>query len=157
MPAWLKFFLSRPTDMECIGNSDALYHNIEHQCLLRCRARHPDGTTDVAAYHPGDYVNSFRRAYHDSDSFAEFCKGDATIYVQISLLGSSAEVADPPRTLSCGPLKVVRLRALDAPKVELAECGQSIYGFPYESSSNDDDLIERGRFVCCPAILSSTS
>ena len=35
MPASPKFFLSRPTlTLDCIGNSDALYHNIEHSMLV---------------------------------------------------------------------------------------------------------------------------
>jgi hypothetical protein len=35
MPAWLRFFhFAARLTLECIGNSDALYHNIEHSMLV---------------------------------------------------------------------------------------------------------------------------
>src|SRR5258708_37577327 len=39
--------------LECIGNSDALYHDIEHDARYPCRARHSNWTDAAAANDSG--------------------------------------------------------------------------------------------------------
>ena len=53
--------------LECIGNSDALYHNVEHTMLVTLLARHPVGTrvnleADLIAKHVDRLVSHFMRS-----------------------------------------------------------------------------------------------
>ncbi len=104
--------------LECIGNSDALYHNIEHTMLVtlaghdilmgRAMLRHTtadDYTNFILACltHDIGYVRGIVQG-DDGDSFVADLSGRT---IRLARGSSDAALA----ALPCGPLEAVRLRA----------------------------------------------
>ena len=110
-------FAARLT-LECIGNSDALYHNIEHSMLVTL-AGHDIlmGRAMLRPTTPDDYANFILACLtHDIGYVRGIVQGDERRFLcrrSQRPHGSSAAriIRRRARTLPCRPLKVVRLRA----------------------------------------------
>ena len=144
-------FAARLT-LECIGNSDALYHNIEHSMLVTL-AGHDIlmGRQLSRQTTAGDYANFIVACLtHDIGYVRGILEGDDNeSYVadlsgrKVRLPRGSSDAALAPYHVDRSKLFVVeRLDAVD--EVDAGRIARAIEytRFPYASSSNDDDLVE---------------
>jgi hypothetical protein len=138
--------------LECIGNSDALYHNIEHSMLVTL-AGHDIlmGRQLSRQTTAGDYANFIVACLaHDIGYVRGILEGDDNeSYVadlsgrKVRLPRGSSDAALAPYHVDRSKLFVAeRLDAVD--EVDAGRIARAIEytRFPYTSSSNDDDLVE---------------
>jgi hypothetical protein len=144
-------FAARLT-LESIGNSDALYHNIEHSMLVTL-AGHDILMGRHVSRHitAGDYANFIIACLaHDIGYVRGILEGDDNeSYVadlsgrKVRLPRGSSDAALAPYHVDRSKLFVIeRLDAVD--EVDAGRIARAIEytRFPYASSSNDDDLVE---------------
>jgi len=144
-------FAARLT-LECIGNSDALYHNIEHSMLVTL-AGHDILMGRHVSRHitAGDYANFILACLtHDIGYVRGILEGDDNeSYVadlsgrKVRLPRGSSDAALAPYHVDRSKLFVAeRLDAVD--EVDAGRIARAIEytRFPYASSTNDDDLVE---------------
>jgi hypothetical protein len=140
--------------LECIGNSDALYHNIEHSMLVTL-AGHDilTGRQMLRTTTAGDYANFILACLtHDIGYVRGVLQGDEDeSYVAdvtgrtIRLPRGSSDAALAPYHVDRSKLFVIeRLDAVD--ELDAARIARAIEytRFPYASSSNDDLIEEEG-------------
>jgi hypothetical protein len=140
--------------LECIGNSDALYHNIEHSLLVslaghdilmgRSMLRHTTAT-DYANFmlacliHDIGYVRGIVQG-DDSDSFVADLSGR-----KVRLPRGSSDAALAPYHVDRSKLFVFeRLDGADAVDAQRIARAVEYTRFPYANSSNDDLIEEEG-------------
>jgi len=140
--------------LECIGNSDALYHNIEHSLLVslaghdilmgRSMLRHTTAT-DYANFmlacliHDIGYVRGIVQG-DDSDSFVADLSGR-----KVRLPRGSSDAALAPYHVDRSKLFVFeRLDGADAVDAQRMARAVEYTRFPYANSSNDDLIEEEG-------------
>ena len=138
--------------LECIGNSDALYHNIEHSMLVtlaghdilmgRQMLRH---TTE------SDYANFIAACLtHDIGYVRGILQGDDNESYVADLSGRTVRLPRGSSDAALAPYHVDRSKLFVSERLDGAEevdAGRIARAieytrFPYTSSSNDDDLIE---------------
>jgi hypothetical protein len=138
--------------LECIGNSDALYHNIEHSMLVTL-AGHDIlmGRQMLRATTAGDYANFILACLaHDIGYVRGILQGDdCESYVAdlsgrtIRLPRGSSDAALAPYHVDRSKLFVTeRLDGTEEVDAERIARAIEYTRFPYASSSNHDDLIE---------------
>jgi hypothetical protein len=138
--------------LECIGNSDALYHDIEHTMLVTLvghdilAGRALQRTTTAT-----DYANFIMACLtHDIGYVRGIVQGDEDGAYVADLSGRKIELPVGSSDAALAPYHVDRsklfvIERLDAvEEVDAARIARAIEytRFPYTSSSNDDDLIE---------------
>ena len=140
--------------LECIGNSDALYHNLEHSMLVTL-AGHDIliGRAMLRPTTPEDYANFIIACLtHDIGYVRGIVQGDSHDFYVADVTGrndSSAAgiVGRRARAVSCRSLQVVRLRAPRLQRgfrcLRIARAIEHTR-FPYAPSSNDDLIEEEG-------------
>jgi hypothetical protein len=140
--------------LECIGNSDALYHNIEHTMLVTLAAHdiltgrallRPTTASDCANFilaclaHDIGYVRGVVQGDEDESYIADLTGGT------IRLPRGSSEAALAPYHLDRSKLFVLErldtVEELDANRVARAI---EYTRFPYATSSNDDLIEDEG-------------
>jgi hypothetical protein len=140
--------------LECIGNSDALYHNIEHSMLVTLAGH--DILTGRALLRPttaGDYANFIVACLtHDIGYVRGIIQGDKDdAYVAdatgriIRLPRGSSDAALAPYHVDRSKLFVhERLDAVE--EIDASRIARAIEytRFPYTTSSNDDLIEEEG-------------
>ena len=140
--------------LECIGNSDALYHNIEHSLLVSLAGHdilmgrsmlRPTTATDYANFilaclvHDIGYVRGIVQG-DDDDSFVADLSGRT-----VRLPRGSSDAALAPYHVDRSKLFVFE-RLDGAEEVDASRIARAIEytRFPYTSSSNDDLTEEEG-------------
>ena len=158
-------FAARLT-LDCIGNSDALYHNIEHTLLVTL-AGHDIlmGRQMLRQTTEGDYANFILACLtHDIGYVRGILHGDDNESYVADLSGRTVRLPRGSSDAALGPYHVDRSKMfvserLDgAEKVDAGRIARAIEytRFPYTSSSNDD-LIEEEACCCALPILSVNS
>src|SRR6202140_4760140 len=144
-------FAARLT-LDCIGNSDALYHNIEHSMLVTL-AGHDIlmGRNMLRATTAGDYANFILACLsHDIGYVRGILQGDAHESYVADLGGGTVRLPRGSSDAALAPYHVDRSKLFVAERLddaEVVDAGRIARAieytrFPYTSSSNDDDLIE---------------
>ena len=146
-------FAARLT-LECIGNSDALYHNIEHTLLVTLAGhdilmgRHMLRQTTV-----GDYANFILACLtHDIGYVRGILHGDDNESYVADLSGRTVRLPRGSSDAALGPYHVDRSKMFVSERLDGAEevdAGRIARAieytrFPYTSSSNDDLTEEEG-------------
>ncbi len=139
--------------LECVGNSDALYHNIEHSMLVTLAGH--DILTGRALLRPttaADYANFILACLtHDIGYVRGVVQGDEEAFVAdvigrtIRLPRGSSDAALAPYHVDRSKLFVLeRLDAVE--ELDAARIARAIEytRFPYTASSNDDLIEEEG-------------
>src|ERR1700722_358047 len=149
-------FAARLT-LDCIGNSDALYHNIEHSMLVTLAGH--DILTGRAMLRPmtaGDYANFILACLtHDIGYVRGVVKGDQHESYVADMTGRTVRLPRGSSDAALAPYHVDRsklfvLERLDGP--EEGDAGRVARAmeytrFPYTASSNDDLVEEEGLFL----------
>jgi hypothetical protein len=146
-------FAARLT-LECIGNSDALYHNIEHSLLVTL-AGHDIlmGRATLRPTTPGDYANFILACLtHDIGYVRGIVQGDDTESYVADLTGRTVRLPRGSSDAALAPYHVDRSKLfvferLDgAEEVDASRITRAIEytRFPYTASSNDDLIEEEG-------------
>jgi hypothetical protein len=140
--------------LECIGNSDALYHNIEHTMLVTLAGH--DILTGRALLRPttaGDYANFILACLaHDIGYVRGVVQGDEDESYIADLTGRTIRLPRGSSDAALAPYHVDRsklfvlerldtVEELDANRVARAI---EYTRFPYATSSNDDLIEEEG-------------
>jgi hypothetical protein len=145
-------FAARLT-LECIGNSDALYHNIEHSMLVTLAGH--DILTGRAMLRPttaGDYANFIVACLtHDIGYVRGVVQGDENDCYIADLTGRTVRLPRGSSDAALAPYHVDRsklfvLERLDAEEVDAQRIARAIEytRFPYTASSNDELNEEEG-------------
>jgi hypothetical protein len=146
-------FAARLT-LECIGNSDALYHNIEHSLLVTL-AGHDIlmGRQMLRPTTAGDYANFISACLtHDIGYVRGILHGDDNESYVADLSGRTVRLPRGSSDAALAPYHVDRSKLfvserLDgADEVDAGRIARAIEytRFPYASSSNDDLIEEEG-------------
>jgi hypothetical protein len=146
-------FAARLT-LECIGNSDALYHNIEHSLLVTL-AGHDIlmGRATLRPTTPGDYANFILACLtHDIGYVRGIVQGDDNESYVADLTGRTVRLPRGSSDAALAPYHVDRSKLfvferLDgADEVDASRIARAIEytRFPYTASSNDDLIEEEG-------------
>jgi len=146
-------FAARLT-LDCIGNSDALYHNIEHSMLVTL-AGHDIlmGRQMLRATTTGDYANFILACLtHDIGYVRGILQGDDTESYVADLSGRRVHLPRGSSDAALAPYHVDRSKLfvterLDGTEeVDASRIARAIEytRFPYTSSSNDDLIEEEG-------------
>ena len=139
--------------MECIGNSDALYHNVEHSMLVTLAGhdilmgRHMLRLTTA-----DDYANFIMACLaHDIGYVRGILEGDGNESYVADLSGRTIRLPRGSSDAALAPYHVDRSRLfvserLDGTEVDAGRIARAIEytRFPYTSSSNDDLIEEEG-------------
>ena len=144
-------FAARLT-LECIGNSDALYHNVEHSMLVTL-AGHDIlmGRAMLRTTTPSDYANFIVACLtHDIGYIRGVVQGDDDGSYVADLSGRTVRLPRGSSDAALAPYHVDRSKLfvferLDgAEEVDASRIARAIEytRFPYTASSNDDDLTE---------------
>jgi hypothetical protein len=146
-------FAARLT-MECIGNSDALYHNIEHSMLVTLAGH--DILTGKALQRTttaGDYVNFIVACLtHDIGYVRGIVQGDEDDAFVADLTGRTIRLPRGSSDAAMAPYHVDRsklfvLERFDAvEELDASRIARAIEytRFPYHPTSNDDLMEEEG-------------
>jgi hypothetical protein len=140
--------------LECIGNSDALYHDIEHSMLVTL-AGHDilTGRTLLRPTTAGDYANFIVACLtHDIGYVRGVVQGDEDESYIADVTGRTIRLARGSSDAALAPYHVDRsklfvLERLDAvEEVDATRIARAIEytRFPYTTSSNDDLVEEEG-------------
>src|SRR5262245_60009726 len=140
--------------LECIGNSDALYHNVEHTMLVTL-AGHDifKGRALLMPSTPADYANFIVACLtHDIGYVRGVVKGDEDDrYVvdasgrKVSLPRGSSDAALAPYHVDRSKLFVLdRVTAVEELDGERIARAIGFTRFPYASSNDDTDMDEEG-------------
>jgi hypothetical protein len=146
-------FAARLT-LDCIGNSDALYHNIEHSMLVTL-AGHDIlmGRQMLRATTAGDYANFILACLtHDIGYVRGILQGDDNESYVADISGSRVRLPRGSSDAALAPYHVDRSKLfvserLDGTEeVDASRIARAIEytRFPYTSSSNDDLIEEEG-------------
>jgi hypothetical protein len=138
--------------MECIGNSDALYHNIEHSMLVTL-AGHDILMGRHVSRHvtAGDYANFIMACLtHDIGYVRGILHGDDNESYVVDVTGRTIRLPRGASDAALAPYHVDRSKLFVAERldaVDEVDAGRIARAieytrFPYTSSSNDDDLVE---------------
>jgi hypothetical protein len=144
-------FAARLT-MECIGNSDALYHNIEHTMLVTL-AGHDIlmGRQMLRPTTGADYANFILACLtHDIGYVRGILEGDDNECYVAHPNGRTVRLPRGSSDAALAPYHVDRSKMFVSERLGSADqvdAGRIVRAieytrFPYTSSSNDDDLIE---------------
>ena len=159
-------FAARLT-LDCIGNSDALYHNIEHSMLVTL-AGHDIlmGRQMLRATTAEDYANFILACLaHDIGYVRGILQGDDNEFLcrgsERSYDSSAARIVRcRARALSCGPVKVVRLRAprRDRRGGRRPNCASDrIYALSICIDPRTTTIWSKRRACCCALPISSVN
>jgi hypothetical protein len=143
--------------LECIGNSDALYHNVEHTMLVTL-AGHDifKGRALLMPATPADYANFIVACLtHDIGYVRGVVKGDEDDrYVvdasgrKVSLPRGSSDAALAPYHVERSKLFVLdRVAAIEELDGERIARAIGYTRFPYSSSNDDTDIDEEGALL----------
>ena len=143
--------------LECIGNSDALYHNVEHTMLVTL-AGHDifKGRALLMPAAPADYANFIVACLtHDIGYVRGVVKGDEDDrYVvdasgrKVSLPRGSSDAALAPYHVERSKLFVLdRVAAIEELDGERIAHAIGFTRFPYSSSNDDTDIDEEGALL----------
>jgi hypothetical protein len=143
--------------LECIGNSDALYHNVEHTMLVTL-AGHDifKGRALLMPATPADYANFIVACLtHDIGYVRGVVKGDEDDrYVvdasgrKVSLPRGSSDAALAPYHVERSKLFVLdRVAAIEELDGERIAHAIGFTRFPYSSSNDDTDIDEEGALL----------
>src|SRR5437588_7203877 len=143
--------------LECIGNSDALYHNIEHTMLVTL-AGHDIlmGRTMLRTTTPDDYTNFILACLtHDIGYVRGIVQGDDGDSYVADLGGRTIRLPRGSSDAALAPYHVDRSKLfvferLDATEeVDASRIARAIEytRFPYTASSNDDLIEEEGMLL----------
>jgi hypothetical protein len=143
--------------LDCIGNSDALYHNVEHTMLVTLAGHEIfKGRTLLMRSSPADYCNFIVACLtHDIGYIRGIVKGDdANGYVvddtgrKISLPRGSSDAALAPYHVERSMLFVLD-RLASAEEVDAARIARAISftKFPYAPPSNENEIDEEGALL----------
>jgi hypothetical protein len=146
-------FAARLT-LDCIGNSDALYHNIEHSMLVTL-AGHDIlmGRNMLRATTAGDYANFILACLsHDIGYVRGILQGDDHESYVADLTGRTVRLPRGSSDAALAPYHVDRSKLFVAERLddaEVVDAGRIARAieytrFPYASSSNDDLVEEEG-------------
>jgi hypothetical protein len=146
-------FAARLT-LDCIGNSDALYHNIEHSMLVTL-AGHDIlmGRNMLRATTAGDYANFILACLsHDIGYVRGILQGDDHESYVADLSGRTVRLPRGSSDAALAPYHVDRSKLFVAERLddaEVVDAGRIARAieytrFPYTSSSNDDLVEEEG-------------
>ncbi|SHH34278.1 hypothetical protein SAMN05443248_4500 [Bradyrhizobium erythrophlei] len=146
-------FAARLT-LDCIGNSDALYHNIEHSMLVTL-AGHDIlmGRQMLRATTTGDYANFILACLtHDIGYVRGILQGDDTESYVADLSGRRVHLPRGSSDAALAPYHVDRSKLFVTERLdgtEEVDAGRIARAieytrFPYTSSSNDDLIEEEG-------------
>ena len=149
-------FAARLT-LECIGNSDALYHNIEHSMLVTL-AGHDIlmGRQLLRPTTVGDYANFILACLtHDIGYVRGILHGDGNESYVADLSGRTVRLPRGSSDAALAPYHVdrsklfVRERFDDVEELHADRIARAIEytRFPYASSSNDDLIEEEGSLL----------
>src|SRR6267143_6270541 len=138
--------------LDCIGNSDALYHNVE-QSMLVTLAGHDIliGRALVRPATAGDYANFILACLiHDIGYVRGVVQGDEEDCFVADVSGRTVRLPRGASDAALAPYHVDRSKLFVSERLDGAEevdAGRIARAieytrFPYTSSSNDDDLIE---------------
>jgi hypothetical protein len=140
--------------LECIGNSDALYHNVEHTMLVTLAGHEIfKGRALLKPSNPSDYCNFIVACLtHDIGYVRGVVKGDdASGFVvdasgrKISLPCGASDAALTPHHVERSKLfvldRLAEVEELDAPRIARAI---GFTQFPYPSPDDETDLNEDG-------------
>jgi hypothetical protein len=144
-------FAARLT-LDCIGNSDALYHNIEHSMLVTL-AGHDIlmGRQMLRATTAEDYANFILACLaHDIGYVRGILQGDDKESYVADLSGGTIRLPRGSSDAALAPYHVDRSKLFVSERLdgtEEVDAGRIARAieytrFPYASSSNDDDLVE---------------
>jgi hypothetical protein len=139
--------------LECIGNNDALYHNIEHTMLVTLAGH--DILMGRAMSRPttaGDYANFILACLtHDIGYVRGIVQGDHDESFIADLSGRTVRLPRGSSDAALAPYHVDRSKLfaferLDAEEVDASRIARAIEytRFPYTASSNDDLIEEEG-------------
>jgi hypothetical protein len=143
--------------LECIGNSDALYHDVEHTMLVTL-AGHDifKGRALLMPSTPNDYANFIVACLtHDIGYVRGVVKGDEDDrYVvdasgrKVSLPRGSSDAALAPYHVERSKLFVLdRVAAIEELDGERIARAIGFTRFPYSSSNDDTDMDEEGALL----------
>jgi hypothetical protein len=143
--------------LECIGNSDALYHEVEHTMLVTL-AGHDifKGRALLMSSTPTDYANFIVACLtHDIGYVRGVVKGDEDdCYVvdasgrKVSLPRGSSDAALAPYHVERSKLFVLdRVAAIEELDGERIARAIGFTRFPYSSSNDDTDMDEEGALL----------
>jgi hypothetical protein len=143
--------------LECIGNSDALYHNVEHTMLVTL-AGHDifKGRALLMPATPADYANFIVACLtHDIGYVRGVVKGDEDDrYVvdasgrKVSLPRGSSDAALAPYHVERSKLFVLdRVAAIEELDGERIAHAIGFTRFPYSSANDDTDIDEEGALL----------
>jgi hypothetical protein len=146
-------FAARLT-LDCIGNSDALYHNIEHSMLVTL-AGHDIlmGRQMLRATTTGDYANFILACLtHDIGYVRGILQGDDNESYVADISGSRVRLPRGSSDAALAPYHVDRSKLFVSERLdgtEEVDAGRIARAieytrFPYTSSSNDDLIEEEG-------------
>jgi hypothetical protein len=143
--------------LDCIGNSDALYHNVEHTMLVTLAGHEIfKGRTLVMRSSPTDYCNFMVACLtHDIGYVRGIVKGDGRDgYVvddtgrKISLPRGSSDAALAPYHVERSRLFVLD-RLASAEEVDAARIARAIAftKFPFSTSTDENEIDEEGALL----------
>src|SRR3954469_25842592 len=146
-------FAARLT-LECIGNSDALYHNVEHSMLVTL-AGHDImmGRSMLRPTTPNDYGNFILACLtHDIGYVRGIVQGDDNECYVADLSGRTVRLPRGSSDAALAPYHVDRSKLFvierlnGVAEVDAARIARAIEytRFPYTTSSNDDLIEEEG-------------
>src|SRR5580658_8780870 len=146
-------FAARLT-LDCIGNSDALYHNIEHSMLVTL-AGHDIlmGRLMLRATTASDYANFILACLsHDIGYVRGILQGDDHESYVADLSGRTVRLPRGSSDAALAPYHVDRSKLFVAERLDGADEVDAVRiaraieytRFPYTSSSNDDLVVEEG-------------
>jgi hypothetical protein len=143
--------------LECIGNSDALYHNVEHTMLVTLAGHEIfKGRALLKPSNPSDYCNFIVACLtHDIGYVRGVVKGDdASGFVvdasgrKVSLPRGASDAALTPYHVERSKLfvldRLAEVEELDAPRIARAI---GFTEFPYPSPDDEADLNEDGSLL----------
>jgi hypothetical protein len=143
--------------LECIGNSDALYHNVEHTMLVTL-AGHDifKGRALLMPATPADYANFIVACLtHDIGYVRGVVKGDEDDRYVVDASGRKVSLPRGSSDASLAPYHVERSKLFVLDRVAAIEelDGERIAHaigftrFPYSSSNDDTDIDEEGALL----------
>ncbi|MBV9426341.1 MAG: metal-dependent phosphohydrolase [Bradyrhizobiaceae bacterium] len=143
--------------LECIGNSDALYHNVEHTMLVTLAGHDMfKGRALLMPSTPADYSNFIVACLtHDIGYVRGIVKGDeGGVYVvdgtgrKVSLPRGSSDAALEPYHVERSKLfvleRIAAIEELDAARIARAI---GFTRFPYASSTDEEKIDEEGSLL----------
>jgi hypothetical protein len=143
--------------LECIGNSDALYHNVEHTMLVTL-AGHDifKGRALLMPSTPADYSNFIVACLtHDIGYVRGIVKGDGDDGYIVDATGRKVSLARGSSDAALGPYHVersklfVQERVAAVGELDSARIARAIEftRFPYPSVSDEKDIEEEGSLL----------